>query len=145
LAFVDEGFAAAVRFTTVAETFTRQHAPTDVPDFVDGDYLARVARLEAAVLIHLANAPSSPARATIDTSRLANDTTLRWTASPEPDLAGYEIVWRATTDAEWTHVVDAGARLEATLPISKDDALFGVRAYDRDGWRSPATFAMADR
>jgi hypothetical protein len=60
-------------------------------------------------------------------------------------VAGYEVVWRATTEPTWTHVVDAGARVESRLPVSKDDALFGVRAYDRDGWRSPVTFAMADR
>jgi hypothetical protein len=96
--------------------------------------------LQAAVLLHLANAPSAPPRASIDTSGLANDSALHWEASPEPDVAGYEVVWRATTDAEWTHVRDAGLRLETRLPISKDDVFFGVRAYDRDGWRSPVTF-----
>lgn len=150
LAFLEEGFPAAVRFTTVAETFARQHADVrivdggrtgDLPEFVDPAYLARVARLQAAVLVHLADAPSSPLRARVDTSALANDSLLRWDASPEPDVAGYEIVWRATTEPEWSHVADAGARLEARVPVSKDDVLFGVRAYDRDGWRSPVTFA----
>jgi Zn-dependent M28 family amino/carboxypeptidase len=150
LAFLEEGFPAAIRFTTVAETFARQHADVhvengapvgDLPQFVDPDYLARVASLQAAVLIHLANAPSSPPRAFIDTSGLANDTALRWEASPEPDVAGYEVVWRATTEPEWSHVSDAGARLDARVAVSKDDVLFGVRAYDRDGWRSPVTFA----
>jgi hypothetical protein len=74
---------------------------------------------------------------------LSNDSTLRWEASPEPDVAGYEVVWRATTEPDWSHVVDAGAKLEARVEVSKDDVLFGVRAYDRDGWRSPVTFARA--
>jgi hypothetical protein len=148
-AFLEEGFPAAIRFTTVAETFARQHADVrvengvrvgDLPEFVDAEYMARVARLQAAVLVHLAEAPSSPPRAFVDTSALASDSVLRWEASPEPDVAGYAVVWRATTEAEWTHVTDAGARLEARLPVSKDDVLFGVVAYDRDGWRSPATF-----
>jgi Zn-dependent M28 family amino/carboxypeptidase len=152
LAFLEEGFPAAIRFTTVAETFSRQHADVrvergvrvgDLPEYVDPAYLARVARLQAAVLIHLANAPSSPSHPLLDTQGLANDTTLRWEASPEPDVAGYEVVWRATTEPDWTHVVDAGAKLEARLPVSKDDVLLGVRAYDRDGWRSPVTFARA--
>ena len=151
-AFLEEGFPAAIRFTTVAETFTRQHADVhlengkrlgDLPEFVSGDYLAKVARLEAAVLVHLANAPSSPPHALLDTSALANDTLVRWEASPEPDVAGYEVVWRDTTEPEWSHVTDAGNRLEARLPISKDDFLVGVRAYDRAGWRSPVTFARA--
>jgi hypothetical protein len=152
VAFLEEGFPAAIRFTTVAETFTRQHADVhlengrrtgDLPEFVSGDYLAKVARLEAAVLVHLANAPSSPPRAVVDTSALANDTLVRWEASPEPDVAGYEVVWRATTEPEWSHVADAGPGLDARLPVSKDDVFIGVRAYDRDGWRSPVTFARA--
>ncbi len=152
LAFLEEGFPAAIRFTTVAETFARQHADVhveggaavgDLPQFVDAEYLARVARLQAAVLIHLAAAPSPPPRVALDTSALANDTTLRWEASPEPDVAGYEIAWRATTDPEWTHTTDAGAKLEARVPVSKDDVIFGVRAYDREGWRSPVAFARA--
>jgi len=144
LPFVDEGYPA-VRFTTVAETFTRQHAPTDQPKFVDGAYLSRVARLEAAVLAHLANAPSAPPRASVVTAELQNDTTLRWEASPEPDVAGYEIVWRRTTSPEWEEARDAGAQLSARVPVSKDDVFFGVRAYDRDGNKSPVTFAGTSR
>jgi Zn-dependent M28 family amino/carboxypeptidase len=152
LAFLEEGFPAAIRFTTVAETFPRQHADVhveggapvgDLPQFVDPAYMARVVALQAAVLIHLADAPSSPPRAFVDTSALDNDTTLRWEASPEPDVAGYEVVWRATPSPEWSHAADAGAKLSARLPVSKDDVIFGVRAYDRDGWRSPVTFARA--
>jgi hypothetical protein len=104
-----------------------------------------VARLEAAVLAHLARAPSSPPNARIDASALANDSALVWDASPEPDVAGYEIVWRLTTDPLWTHAVDVGAALRGTIPISKDDVILGVRAYDTEGWRSPVTFARAAR
>ena len=152
MAFLDEGFPAAIRFTTVAETFARQHADVrveggtrtgDQPEHVDPAYLARVARLEAAVLVHLASAPSSPPNARVDTSGLTNDSTLAWDASPEPDVAGYEIVWRLTTEPLWTHAVDVGAALRGTIPISKDDVVLGVRAYDAEGWRSPVTFARA--
>jgi hypothetical protein len=150
LAFLEEGFPAAIRFTTIAENFTRQHADVhvengvpvgDLPQFVDPGYLARVVGLQAAVLVHLASAPSSPPHAFVDTAALANDTTLRWESSPEPDVAGYEVVWRATTEPTWSHAVDAGAKLEARIAVSKDDVLCGVRAYDREGWRSPVTFA----
>ena len=43
-------------------------------------------------------APPAPKDAKIDTTQLTNDTTLTWNADPEPDLAGYEIVWRESTD-----------------------------------------------
>lgn len=140
----------AVRFTEVEENYDRQHQDPrhederrfgDVPEHVDATYLAGVARLNAAALAHLANAPSSPPNTRIVTAELTNDTTLRWEPSPEPDVAGYEVVWRRTTAAQWEHARDVGDRTESTLALSKDDWFFGVRAYDHDGYRSPASFA----
>ncbi len=147
-AFNESGYPA-VRFTIVEENYDRQHQDVrvedgvqygDLPEFVDGAYLAEVTRVNGAALAHLANAPSSPANARIVTARLSNDTTLRWDPSPESDVAGYEVVWRATTEHEWSSVHDAGPATEATLEVNKDICFFGVRAYDRDGYRSPVAF-----
>jgi len=145
---------AAVRFTEVYENYDRQHQDVraedgvqygDLPEFVDGEYLADVARLNAAALIHLANAPSIPANARIDLSGLGNDTTLTWKASPEPDVAGYEVVWRETSSPTWTHVQDVGRDLEVTLELSVDNWFFGVRAYDTQGYRSPVALPGVGR
>lgn len=153
LAFLEQGFAA-VRFTDVFEKYDRQHQDVrtegarrfgDLAEFVDADYLADVTRLDAAALAHLANAPSAPADARIITAELSTDTMLRWTRSPESDVAGYEIVRRATTSATWEHATDVGDVVETTQPFSKDDWLFGVRAYDRDGFRSLVAFPAAAR
>ncbi len=152
-AFNAHGFAA-VRFTEVGEHYDRQHQDPrtegerrfgDTPDNVDADYLANVARLNLAALVHLANAPSTPGDAQILATELTSDTSLRWAPSPEPDVAGYEVVWRATTDAQWNHVQDVGDTTETTLPLHKDDVFFGVRAYDRDGYRSPVAFPAVVR
>lgn len=152
-AFTALGFAA-VRFSEVAEDYDRQHqdvrtegdrAYGDLPAHVDAEYLAGVARVNAAALAHLANAPSVPANARILTAALQNDTTLRWDPSPEPDVAGYEIVRRDTTSPVWQHVTDVGNVAEATVPFSKDNWFFAVRAYDREGYRSPAAFPRAAR
>jgi hypothetical protein len=94
--------------------------------------------VNGAALWSLAQGPGTPQGVTIDTSGLTNDTTLRWRRGPEPDLAGYEVVWRETTAPDWTHAVAVGDVTAATLPLSKDNVLFGVRAVDRDGHRSPA-------
>jgi hypothetical protein len=151
--FVDAG-APAVRFTTVYENYTRQHQDVreedgtrygDTPDFVDPEYLEGVARLVGASLVRLANAPAAPVDARIITVQLTSDTTLRWRASPEPDVAGYEVVWRLTTEPEWTGAEDVGNVTEATIQLSKDNWLFGVRAYDVEGWRSPVAFPAAAR
>lgn len=145
LAFDEAGFPA-VRFTEVAEDYDRQHQDPrtegerrfgDLPEHVDVTYLAEVARLDGAVLMHLANAPSAPASPVIVATTLTTDTTLRWSPAPEPDVAGYEVVWRPTTSSTWETSRDVGEATELTLPLPKDDFSFGVRTYDREGYRSP--------
>lgn len=154
--FNEAGFTA-VRFTEVHEDYRHQHQTPrtepgpdgkavrygDLLEFVDFGYVADVARLNAAVLVNLANAPSTPTNARIVTAKLDYGTTLRWDRSPEPDTAGYEVVWRDTTSGLWQHVKDVGNVTEATFEESKDNVFFGVRAYDRDGYRSPVAFPDA--
>ena len=155
-AFNEAGFAG-VRFTAPFEDYSRQHANVvakpdasgkdtpygDVPAFVDAEYLASVARLNVAALVHLANAPATPKDVRIVTSQLETSTTLRWSRSVDELAAGYEVVWRDTTSPTWTHAKDMGDATEATLPLLKDDLFFGVRAYAKDGEKSPVAFADA--
>ncbi|MBL9032251.1 MAG: M20/M25/M40 family metallo-hydrolase [Phycisphaerae bacterium] len=157
-AFNEAGFAA-VRFTEVDEDYRHQHQTPrlepgpdgtpvqygDLPEHVDAEYLANVARLNAAALVHLANAPAAPAAARIITAKLEYTTTLRWSANREPDVAGYEVVWRQTTDAVWTGVKDVGNVTEATIDQNKDNVFFGIRAYDCHGYRSLVAFPAAAR
>jgi hypothetical protein len=137
-----QGFAA-VRFTEFREDFNRQHQSLrtengieygDSPKFVNFDYVAHVARLNAATLASLASAPAAPASVKILTKNLENDTTLTW--EPSAGAAEYEVVWRSTNAADWEYVqtVHSGAR--ATLKVSKDNVIFGVRAVDAAGHRS---------
>ena len=73
--------------------------------------------------------------------RLENDTTLRWQPNPEPDVAGYRIVWRETTAPTWQFTKDVGNVTRHTLPgISKDNFTFGLQAYDKDGNVSVAAY-----
>src|SRR5215212_1121048 len=140
----------AVRFTEVNEEFRRQHQNVrvengvqfgDLPEFVDFAYVANVARVNAASLAALAWAPSRPMGVTILSQRLSNDTELRWDANKEPDLAGYEIVWRDTTAAMWTDSKPVGNVTGFTMKgMSKDNYFFGVRAIDKDGNKSPVTY-----
>jgi len=152
-AFNEHGFAA-VRFTEVEENYDRQHQNVtekdgkpygDVPAFVDEQYLAGVAALNGAALWTLANAPAAPVNARLVTSGLGLETTIRWEANVEPDVAGYEVVWRETTSPTWDHVVDAGNVTTHTIDLSKDNYFFGVRAYDKDGHRSLVSFCGTGR
>jgi hypothetical protein len=91
-------------------------------------------------LAALADAPAEPADVKIIATELTNSTTLRWKANTEPDLAGYEVVWRTTSSPLWQHSLAVGNRTRVTLPLSKDNFIFGVRAVDSKGNRSPATY-----
>ncbi len=139
----------AVRFTEPVEDWRHQHQDVrvedgvqygDLPQFVDFGYVAQVARVNAAALASLALAPAAPRDVGIETFKLENDTTLSWAPNREPDVAGYRIVWRDTTAAEWQHAKDVGNVTRATLGVSKDNVVFGVEAYDREGNVSPATY-----
>lgn len=147
--FLERAYPAA-RFTEPAEDFAHQHQDVrvdengqqfrDLPEFCDFAFIARVAKVNAAALWTLSQAPGTPRDAKIITSTLTNSTKLIWTRGPEPDLAGYEVLWRETTAPEWTHVIPAGDVTTYEVDISKDNVFFAVRAVSRSGARSPASF-----
>ncbi len=143
--FNAEGFAA-VRFTEWRENFDHQHQTPrtengveygDYLKFVDFDYVAKVARLNAAVLASLADAPSEPQDVRVLTQALDNNTELTWQPSAfAPAGTTYEVVWRDTDQMAWTHAASAGAATHLKLNVSKDNVLFGVRAVAANGHRS---------
>ena len=140
--FNQQGFSA-VRLTEYREDFHHQHQNVrtengieygDLPKFVDFDYVAGVARLNAATLASLASAPAPPANVHLEVKNLENDSTLTWDASP--GAAGYEVLWRPTDSGYWDHAENVGNVTRATLKISKDNVIFAVRAVDQMGHRS---------
>jgi hypothetical protein len=150
IAFLEKGYAA-VRFSEPNENYAHQHQNVrvedgiqygDLPEFVDAEYVARVAKVNAVALAATANAPASPSNVRMDLRGLTNSTTIRWAANTEPDLAGYRIVWRETTSPVWQHRTDVGLVTEATLPYSKDNVIFGVQAVNTRGYVSPAVYPL---
>lgn len=146
--FLERGYAA-LRFTEPAEDFNHQHQNIrtengvligDLPQYNDYNYIAKVARVNAAALSSLALAPAAPQKVQVRTAKLQNDTELVWQANSEPDLAGYRIVWRDTTAADWQGSKFVGKVTEFTMPLSKDNVYFGVQAVDVDGNVSPASY-----
>ncbi len=140
--FNQQGFAG-VRFTEFREDYNHQHQNVrtengieygDLPKFVNFDYVAEVARLNAATLASLASGPAPPARGKMLTKELENDTHLTW--EPSAGAASYEVVWRATSSPDWEHVQTVAGATSAILKVSKDNVIFGVRAVDGAGHRS---------
>ena len=147
--FLERGFTAA-RITEVDEDYTHQHQNVrtengvfygDTPEFVDFEYTANVARVNLIALASLASAPARPKNVGLVTTRLTNDTELKWDANTDSDLAGYEIVWRDTTAPEWTDAVNVGNVTSFVMKSrSKDNYFFGVRAVDKAGNKSPVVY-----
>lgn len=164
--FNQDGFAA-VRFTEWREDFNHQHQNVRVEDgiqygdlleFVDFNYVARVARLNAATLAELGSAPPEPVNVQYPTekgfSNALNNTTVQWAGGPNaPADTHYEIVWRTLDAPDWQRAIPADrlsavadgkfastpdGQFSAQIPISKDNVIFGVRAVDGRGHRSAA-------
>jgi hypothetical protein len=148
IAFLQQGYPAA-RFTEPHENFAHQHQDTrlvngvqfgDLIEFCDFDFIQRVAKVNAAAIWSLANGPGTPKNAVLDDTVLTNSSTLRWDANTDPDIAGYEIVWRPCTEPDWTNAVPVGNVTTFTVPLAKDNVFLGVRAVNTAGKHSPVAF-----
>jgi hypothetical protein len=139
--FLLQGFTA-VRFTEMNEDFTRQHQDIrtengidygDLPDFVDYNYVQKVARMNLSVLANLATAPAEPQNVGIVTGGLTNKTTLKWDAPKTGKKpAGYYVLMRETISPYWERKYFVTENT-ATLAYSKDNYLFAVQSVDADG------------
>lgn len=146
--FLENGYTSAVRFTEPNENYDHQHQDVrvedgvqygDLEEFLDYDFIARVARVDLAAMWSLANAPGLVRNVTVDTSELGNDTKLSWIRHESHDVEGYEVVWRPTNAPQWTHGQFVGDVDSTTVQLSIDNVIFGVRAVGKNGYKSPAS------
>lgn len=168
--FLNAGYPG-VRFTEPYEDYRHQHQDVrldldpdypdaepvqygDLPEFVDFEYTARVGKVNVAALYSLAMSPGMVKNVKIvaNSSDLTNDSEFFWDppVDGEDDVAGYEVVWRATTAPQWQKVADVGmgenvegdsrGSRTATVGVSKDNVVFGVRARSTAGFRGVAVY-----
>lgn len=151
--FLQQGFPA-VRFTEYREDFDHEHQNLrtengveygDLPKFVDFAYVAHVAALNAATLASLAAAPAPPEKVRLVTRDLQNDSTLAWEPPSTSPAARYQVLWRLTTSPEWEHIQDVGNETRVTLPVSKDNVIFAVRALDEHNHASVPVVPQPER
>ncbi|MDZ7780532.1 MAG: M28 family metallopeptidase [Gemmatimonadota bacterium] len=146
--FNDAGFPG-VRIMEAHEHYDRQHQDIrvedgreygDVIEGVDFDFAAKMTSLNATVLAAMAWAPPTPENVRIG-GAVRPSTTLSWDPVSDPNLAGYKIYWRRTTDAQWQWSRWVGDVTEFTLEnVVIDNYVFGVAAVGRDGNESPVGF-----
>jgi hypothetical protein len=153
LPFLERGYAA-VRITEPFENFAHQHQNPrtengvvygDLPEFVDFAYVGDVTRANLAGLATLAWAPAPVKGVRLDARELTNDSTLEWQPSDDPEVAGYRVVWRDTDSAAWQQARDVGRVTRVTLPVSKDNVVFGVQAVSKKGFAGLASYPLPRR
>ncbi len=146
--FNDAGFAG-IRIMEAHENYTRQHQDIrvengisygDVIEGVNFDYAASLTAVNAINLASMAWAPPSPSNVGIG-GAVRPSTTLAWDEVVDPNLAGYIVYWRDTTEPQWTRSKFVGDVTGYTLEgVVIDNYLFGVAAVGRDGNQSVISF-----
>jgi peptidase M28-like protein len=145
---------AAVRFTEPLEDYNHQHQTPrtengieygDFEKYLNFTFMGNVARDNAEVLRQLAVAPAPPTNARLK-GAVTPDAKVSWEAEDDAERAGFEILWRETTDPRW-HVYDFAAEPgEAVLKgVSTDNHFFAVRSVGKNGARSIAVPTEMER
>ena len=144
----------AVRFTEPLEDYAHQHQTPrtenrieygDFAKYLNASFLGDVARDNAEALRQLAMAPAAPTDARL-TGAVTPDAKVSWSAEDDPERAGFEILWRETTESRW-QVYDFAANAGETVlrGVSTDNHFFAVRAVGKNGARSIAVPTEMER
>jgi hypothetical protein len=143
-----------VRFTEPLENYNHQHQTPrtengieygDFEKYLDYTFMGNVARDNAEVLRQLAMAPAPPTNSRLK-GAVTPDAKVSWAADEDTERAGFEVLWRETTDPRW-HVYDFVAEPgEAVLKgVSTDNHFFAVRSVGKNGARSIAVPTEMER
>lgn len=144
----------AVRFTEPLENYDHQHQTPrtengveygDFEKYLNYTFMGNVARDNAEVLRQLAMAPAPPTNARLK-GAVTPDAKVSWAAEDDSDRAGFEVLWRETTDPRW-HVYDFVTEPGETVlkGVSTDNHFFAVRSVGKNGARSLAVPTEMER
>jgi len=137
----------AVRFTEPLENYNHQHQTPrtengieygDFVKYLNFAFMGNVARDNAEALRQLALAPAPPTNAKL-TGAVTPDAKVSWSAEEDSARAGFEILWRETSEPRWQVYEFAPAPGETVLKgVSTDNHFFAVRSVGKNGARSIA-------
>ncbi len=143
----------AVRFTEPLEDYMHQHQTLrtengvqygDLEKYLNFTFMGNVARDNAEALRQLAMAPLPPAKPKLK-GAVTPDAKVSWSAEEDSERAGFEILWRETTEPRWQVYDFATGRGETTLKgVSTDNHFFAVRAVGKNGARSIAVITETE-
>ncbi len=144
----------AVRFTEPLEDYAHQHQTPrtengveygDLEKYLNYTFMGNVARDNTEVLRQLAMAPAQPRNVRL-TGAVTPDAKVSWEASDDPERAGFEILWRETTEPRWEVFEFVGSAGQTVLKdVSTDNHFFAVRSVGKNGARSLAVPTEMER
>jgi hypothetical protein len=143
-----------VRFTEPLEDYNHQHQTPrtengieygDFEKYLNFTFMGDVARDNAEALRQLALAPAPPKDAKLK-GAVTPDAKVSWSAEEDPECAGFEILWRESSDPRWEVYDFAASPGETVLKgVSTDNHFFAVRAVGKNGARSIAVPTEMER
>jgi hypothetical protein len=141
--FMKNGFTA-VRMSEMNENFLHQHENVrvengiqygDLPEFMDFEYLRKVAAVNLAAAASLGQSAGMPQEVKIDVRGLSNSSALSWKAPIYGKAKGYYVLMRETSSSMWEKkFYTEGTQLK--LPYSKDNYFFAVQSVSEYGTES---------
>ena len=141
--FMKNGFTA-VRMSEMNENFLYQHENVrvengiqygDLPEFMDFEYLRKVAAVNLAAAATLSQSAGMPQEVKIDVRGLSNSSTLSWKAPIHGNPKGYYVLMRETSSSMWEKKFYTEAT-QLKLPYSKDNYFFAVQSVSEHGTES---------
>ena len=137
----------AVRFTEPWEDYNHEHQTPrtengieygDYAKYLNSSFLGDVAHDNAEALRQLAMAPAPPKEVRL-AGAVTQDAKISWAAEDDDARAGFEILWRETTEPRWSVLTFSESAGETVLKdVSTDNHFFAVRAVGKNGARSIA-------
>jgi hypothetical protein len=118
----------------------------DLEEYLNFTFMGNVARDNAEALRQLAMGPAAPEKARL-TGAVTPDAKISWSAEEDSERAGFEILWRETTEARWSvyNTVETTARDTVLKGVSTDNHFFAVRSVGKNGARSIAVPTEMER
>ena len=150
--FSQNGFTA-IRYCEMNENFDHQHQTVrkenniqygDLPEFMDFEYMKKVACSNLATLSNLAWSPKAPKNVGIEVKEVTNFSVLNWNKPEGKPIYGYNILIRETSSPIWEksiYIKDT----KAEIPYSKDNYFFAVQSVDELGHSSLPVFPLPIR
>ncbi len=148
---------AGVRFTEPNEDYRHQHQNVrvsteningketkvkygDLPEFVNGKYLAKVCKVNTLTAALLSLSPPAPQHAEMLVDQLEYGTRFKWDNSGK-DIEGWKIYYRKTYEPFWSGFIRINGSADPVMlynlkSLSKDNFIFGISAFGTNGSES---------